>query len=339
MFNSGYSAKKIGWLVNFMSSKLPKELLLKMFSKMSVTREFEESVMRNFSKGKIHGTCHMCVGEEATHTGTMFARKDNDYVFGTHRGHGQGLAFGLETNRMMAEIFGKETGYCKGKGGSMHIASPAEGYLGSNGIVGGNLPLSTGTGLAVKLKKMKDTVVFSYFGDGATNEGSFHESLNMASLWKLPVIYVCVNNTYGMSTHITRSMGDTDFKKRAKAYGMPYIEVDGNNVIEVYEATVKAREVAANEGPILLICNTYRTLGHSKSDANRYRTKEEIESWKQRCPIKQLREYLVKEKIATEKELDTLYDAAIKEVEDAVEFAENSDFPALTEVLSDVFAD
>jgi acetoin:2,6-dichlorophenolindophenol oxidoreductase subunit alpha len=320
-----------------MTKEISKDVLLDIYKKMKVTREFEETVARYFAKGMIHGTCHLCIGEEGSAAGSVAALKEQDMMHGTHRGHGQAISYGMDEKLMMAEIFGKETGYCKGKGGSMHIADIKNGFLGANGIVGAGIPLSTGAALALKLQKKEDQIVLCFFGDGATNEGAFHESLNMAATWNLPILYVCVNNLYGMSTHIERCMGEPDIAKRAVAYGMPGKTIDGNNPVEIYNTIKEAREYVAKKGPMLIVEDTYRITGHSKSDANRYRTKEEIESWKERCPIKNLEKHLLDNKIATEKELEDIEKYAQKAIEAAVEFAESSPYPSVDTVADDVF--
>lgn len=315
-----------------------REVLLDMYRQMLTTREFEETVLKYFSRGMIHGTCHACIGEEATSAGVLTARDPRDLVYGTHRGHGQAISFGMEPRRMMAEIFGKVDGYCKGKGGSMHIADVTHGYLGANGIVGGGIPQAVGTGLALKLQKREDTVCINFFGDGATNEGSFHESFNMAAAWNLPILFVCVNNTYGMSTHISKCMRETDIAKRAEAYGIPAATVDGNSFVQVYEAAKKARKAAVERGPYFLVLDTYRISGHSKSDANRYRAKEEIQSWKERCPILAAQRYLLENGIITGEEDRSLRSEAEAVIAEAVEFAMNSPVPSVETVTEDLFA-
>lgn len=321
-----------------MAKKIPKETLMHMLKNMCTARRFEETVAQFFARGAIHGTCHLCIGEEATAAGSIAALKPQDMVYGTHRGHGQAVSYGMDVKRMMAEIFGKKTGYCKGKGGSMHIADIKSGFLGANGIVGGSIPLAAGAALALKMRKEKDKIILCFFGDGATNEGSFHESMNIAAAWKLPVLYVCVNNLYGMSTHIERCMGEPDIVKRAVAYGMPGKSLDGNNAMEVFDEMVKARKYVAENGPMFVVLNTYRINGHSKSDANRYRTKEEIESWKKRCPIDFLEKHLLDEGIATKDEIDAVHAQADADIEAAVEYAQQSEVPAPEALTEDVFA-
>lgn len=308
-----------------------------MYIKMLHTRLFEEKVAYFFSMGMVHGTTHLYVGEEASAVGACSALEIEDLITSTHRGHGQVIGKGIDLNRMMAELLGKVTGYCKGKGGSMHIADLEVGNLGANGVVGGGHGISVGAALTLKMKK-KDNVALCFFGDGAANEGSFHEAINLASVWKLPVIFFCENNLYGMSVPTSKSMNIKNVAERAAAYGIKGQIIDGNNVVEVYEAVKKAKEYVKKNGPILIESKTYRWLGHSKSDANVYRTKEEIASWKEKDPIKWHRNYLEENKIFTEKELDAMEKQAKEDIEKAVEFAESSPFPPLDIILEDVYA-
>ena len=315
------------------SKKKYKEIL----EKMLLTRRFEEKVSYFFSMGMVHGTTHLYVGEEAVASGVCCALDETDYIESTHRGHGHCISKGIDLNKMMAELRGKETGYCKGKGGSMHIADLSRGNLGANGVVGGGIPLAVGAALTLKMKKRKNIVV-CFFGDGATNEGSFHEAVNLASVWKLPVLFVCENNKYGMSTSIKQHMNIDDIALRASSYGIPGVNVDGMDAIAVYEETVKAKKYVLKNGPMLLVCDTYRYLGHSKSDANVYRTKEEIESWKKKDAIKKLEKYLVKENVFTQNEIDLIEEDTRRQIEDAVAYAEASADPALETITDDIYA-
>ena len=248
--------------------------------KMYLIRRFEEGAEEAYMRGLIHGTMHLSIGQEASAVGSTMALRNTDYITSTHRGHGHCIGKGAEPKLMFAEFFGKEEGYCRGRGGSMHIADVATGNLGANGIVGGGLPIAVGAALAIK-KQKRDDVAMCFFGDGASNEGAFHEALNMASVWKLPVVFVCENNKYGMSVSTERSMSVKNVADRASAYGMPGVIVDGNSIADVAEAIEAATERARKgDGPTLVECKTYRTRGHSRSDRNRYRTKEEIEEWK-----------------------------------------------------------
>ncbi len=316
---------------------ISREKLEEMYGKMLLTRYFEEKVAYFFSMGMVHGTTHLYVGEEATATGVCCALEPDDLIASTHRGHGQCISKGIDINRMMAEFLGKENGYCKGKGGSMHIANLEGGNLGANGVVGGGIPLAVGAGITTKMKNI-DRIVVGFFGDGATNEGTFHESLNLASIWKLPVLFVCEDNKYGISMSRSRSMNVEDIAVRASSYGIPGKTIDGNDVICVYEETKKAREYVRENGPMLLVCDTYRFLGHSKSDANVYRTKEEIEAWKAKGPIKRMRKYLLENGVFSEDEIKAIEDRAKQTIEDAVTFAQNSPYPSIDTIMDDVFA-
>lgn len=249
-------------------------------------RRFEEALEELFSRGALHGTMHLSIGQEAVAEGVCAALADGDFITSTHRGHGHTLAHGADPTAMMAELLQKDTGYCRGRGGSMHIADVASGNLGANGIVAGSMTIAVGAALTQKMQNTGKVVV-CFFGDGAANEGAFHESLNLAKVWELPVVYVCENNQYGMSMSQDRSTAGGSVSGRATAYGMPGVETDGNDVEAVYDASVEAVERArAGGGPTLLEAITYRYRGHSKSDRNLYRTQEEIEDWRtNRDPI------------------------------------------------------
>jgi acetoin:2,6-dichlorophenolindophenol oxidoreductase subunit alpha len=318
--------------------KVSKEKQLDMYLKMVQTRKFEEKAARLFVEGKVHGTAHFCIGEEATGIGVCAALENEDYILQTHRGHNQGIGKNMDINKMMAEFLGKQTGYCKGKGGCMHIADFSVGSLGANGIVGGGIPLAVGAALSQKYKK-QDNITVGFFGDGASNQGTFHESLNMASVWKLPVIFVCTNNLYGMSTHISQSMNIDDISVRASSYGMKGIALDGNDVMNIYEETLKAKEYVKENGPMLMVLNTYRWMGHSKSDAQLYREKDEVKEWKEKCPIKRFKEHLLDQGIATLQEIDALDKQAVQDIQNAVDFAENSPEPRIEDIFEDVYAD
>ncbi len=318
--------------------KISKDKHKELYYKMVLCREFEETAARLFIAGKVHGTAHFCIGEEATGIGVCSALEIEDYITQTHRGHNQGIGKNMDINRMMAEFLGKENGYCKGKGGCMHIADFSVGSLGANGVVAGGIPIAVGSALSQKYKEKKHITV-SFFGDGATNEGAFHETLNLASIWKLPVLFVCTNNLYAMSTHMNRSMNIKDIAVRASSYGIRGISLDGNDVVNIYKETLKAKEYVLEHGPMLMVLNTYRWMGHSKSDAQVYRTKEEVNEWKKRCPIKRHKEYLLEHKIMTEAEIRSSQIQAEKAVKDAVLFAENSPEPSIDNIFDDVFAD
>jgi pyruvate dehydrogenase E1 component alpha subunit len=295
---------------------------------MVTTRAFEETVVRLFEEAKVHGTAHFCVGEEASGVGVCSALEKEDLITQTHRGHGQAIGKGAEIHRMMAELLGKRTGCCKGLGGSMHIADFSTGSLGANGVVGAGIPIAAGAALSQKYFK-KPNITVCFFGDGASNQGAFHEALNLASVWHLPVLFVCINNFYGISTHISRSMNIDDISVRASSYGIPVIKADGNDVLAVFSETKNARKRVLENGPMLMVLSTYRWLGHSRSDTQAYRTVEEISQWKEKCPIKRYREYLLAEKVFTPGELDAFDRKVYDEVAAAAAFAEQSAEPSL----------
>lgn len=315
-----------------------KDKLADMYEKMMVTRNFEETAAKLFTQGKVHGTAHFCIGEEATGIGVCAALQPQDQIYATHRGHGQSIGKGMDVKRMMAEFLGKATGVCRGKGGCMHIAELAVGNLGANGIVGGGIPIAVGSALSTRMQGI-DRIVVDFFGDGAANEGTFHEALNLAAIWKLPILFVCVNNQYGMSMHVSKHMAIPDIAARASSYGMPGKTIDGNDIFLVYEAALEAREYVRTRGPLLLVTNTYRIMGHSKSDANVYRSKQEVEEWKKRCPIKRMRQRLLAERLFTAAELQDLDSRAERTIREALEFAEASPEPALETATEDVYAE
>lgn len=316
---------------------ISKKKLKDMYLKMMQTRKFEEKAAELFTLGQVHGTAHFCIGEEATGVGATCALTKEDLIYATHRGHGQSIGKGMDIDRMMAEFLGKETGYCQGKGGCMHIAGLDVGNLGANGIVGGGIPIAVGAALSTKMKQL-DRVILCFMGDAATNQGTFHESLNLASIWKLPIIFFCVNNQYGMSMSVKRHVNIDDLSIRAKSYGIKGERIDGNNIIEVFEATRKAKNHAKSKGPILLVAETYRIMGHSKSDATRYRSREEVEEWKKKCPVKNMRKYLIENGILTDKELDTLDIRAVEDIEAATRFALDSPYPPVENIMEHVYA-
>ncbi len=317
--------------------EIPRDTLRELYERMVLTRNFEETAAKLFTLGKVHGTAHFCVGEEATGVGTCMALEPVDQIFATHRGHGQSIGKGMDINRMMAEFLGKATGFCKGRGGCMHIADFAAGNLGANGIVGGGIPLTVGAALSARLLKV-DRVLVGFFGDGASNQGTFHESLNLAAIWKLPTIFFCVNNQYGMSMHVNRHMAIPDIAIRASSYGLPGKSIDGNDVLAVYRTIREAREYARTRGPILVVGNTYRIMGHSKSDATVYRTKEEVETWRAKDPIKRFRAYLLDNGLFATAELDGIDRRAAETIARAVEYAEASPEPDVAGLEEDVYA-
>ncbi len=317
---------------------ISREILLEIYKRMNEARAFENKVSYFFARGMVHGTTHLSIGQEASGVASCMALREDDYITSTHRGHSQVIGKGIDLNRMMAELLGKYTGYCKGKGGSMHIADVEAGNLGANGVVGGGIPIAVGAALTQQMKKT-GRIVLCFFGDGATNEGSFHESVNLASIWKLPVIFFCENNLYGMSMPQSKSMNIENIADRAKAYGIPGYIIDGNDAIEVYKTVKEVAEYVRNgNGPVLIESRTYRWLGHSKSDAQVYRTKEEVEEWKAKCPIKRLRNYMLENNFASQEELDKVEKKAVEDIEKAVEFANQSPEPPLETLTEDVYA-
>lgn len=278
-----------------------KELYESLYKTMYTIRKFEEKVVQLVNQAIILGPTHVYIGEEAIAAGVCENLTDDDYIVSHHRGHGHCIAKGANLNKMMAELWGKATGYSKGKGGSMHIADFDVGMLGANGIVGGGIPIATGAGLASKLRK-DNKVSVCFFGDGALNEGSFYESANLAAVLGLPVVYVCENNLYGMSCPVSKATPVKDLSKKAEAFDMRGLSIDGNNVIEVYETFKDVIDYARKESkPVLVECKTYRWSGHSAVDPRAYRTREEEEEWKKKCPIKSFEGKLITEKILTEK--------------------------------------
>jgi pyruvate dehydrogenase E1 component alpha subunit len=323
------------------ASALPKEQLLSMYRMMVTIRRFEETIRDLFFQGQIPGFVHVSIGEEAVPTGVCAGLSDKDYITTTHRGHGHMLAKGGKPKQMMAELFGKKTGYCKGKGGSMHIVSYDLGIFGANGIVGGGIPIATGAALASSFRG-NDAVAVSFFGDGASNEGTFHESLNLAGLWKLPVIYVCQNNRYAEFTPTSESTSVQDIAVRAQGYNMPGVIVDGNDVLAVYEAikTAVAR-AKRGEGPTLVEAKTYRWEGHvvgEQAFVGEYRPPEEIEAAKQRCPIVLFSQQVLATGFIDEAELNRIGGEVQREIDDAIAFAQSSPQPEPAEALDDLFA-
>jgi pyruvate dehydrogenase E1 component alpha subunit len=278
---------------------------------------FEEHTVRLVKEGKIHGTAHFCVGEEATGVGVCAALEKGDFFTQTHRGRSQAFGADFDMAAMFAELLGKPSGTCKGRGGSMHIADFSKGSLGANGIVGGSIPIACGSALTQQMGR-KPNITVCFFGDGAMNEGTFHESLNLAALWRLPVLFVCTNNLYGMSTHIGRSTAVDDLSRRGESAGIPGVTIDGNDVTAVYEATRAAREAVLNDGPGLLVLNTYRWYGHSKSDPQVYRDQEEVAAWKERCPLKTLRERCISAQTHSPGDFERLDEQAGQEVKSAL---------------------
>lgn len=320
--------------------KLSKERAEWIYKKMNDIRNFEDEVHQIFSTGSIPGFVHLYAGEEAIATGVCAHLTDDDYITSTHRGHGHCIAKGCDLNKMMAEIYGKETGLCKGKGGSMHIADIDKGMLGANGMVGGGFPIAIGAALRNKYLKTSDVAV-CFFGDGAANEGTFHESINMASIWKLPVVFVNENNAFGEATPQKYASGSKKIADRASAYGIPGETVDGKDLAAIYEAAGKAIERARKgEGPTLIECVTYRNYGHFEGDEQKYKAQKGAEKeLAERDNITEFRKYAISKKLLTAKKADQLEKKSAEDVENAIKFAEESPIPKPESLYEDVFVD
>lgn len=316
----------------------PEHLLEDLYVRMLRIRLFEEEILYQMSRGRIHGTTHLYVGQEAVAAGAAANLTDLDYITSNHRCHGHAIAKGTDLGSLAAEMFGKRAGVCKGKGGSMHLADPARGNLGGTGIVGGGIPIAVGAALSIRALG-QDRVVVCFFGDGAMNEGAFHESVNLASVWDLPVLFLCENNQYGVSTHVSRSTNLEDLSLRASAYGIPGWKVDGMDVLAVYETVREAVSYVKSKGPLLLVAQTYRFLGHSRSDSNVYRTEEEIAAWRRKDPIPSFRARLLAEGPFGEDRLSDLEEEVRREVDDAFRYARACEEPGLEDLLRDVYAD
>lgn len=319
--------------------ELSDETLIGLYRTMCTIRHFEYTADRLYAAGKVHGTMHLSAGQEAVAAGTSLAVKPDDYLINHHRGHGHFIAKAADLNLMMAEFLGKDTGYNRGRGGSMHIADFQSNNLGANGIVGGGIPQAVGVGLALQMQKRSE-ICICIFGDGASNEGVFHEAMNMAALWKLPILYICENNKYGMSMDVERSVAKVPIAQRADAYGIPWACVDGNDVIAVYDAMKTAVEyIRAGKGPYFVETVTYRYFGHSKSDRNLYRSKEEIEDWKQnRDPIMRFKNHLLHSEVLGEEQLQEIDQQAEQVILQAVEFADASPEPDVSTLMEFVYA-
>jgi TPP-dependent pyruvate/acetoin dehydrogenase alpha subunit len=304
---------------------------------MWAIRRFEEAVDEMFARGLMYGTMHLSIGQEASATGACLALRDDDVITSTHRGHGHCIAKGADLGRMMAELLARDTGYCRGRGGSMHIADVTKGNLGANGIVAGGIPIAVGAGLALKLQGT-DKVALSVFGDGATSEGAFHESVNLAAIWDLPVVFVCENNHYGMSMSVEEVSRLERVADRAAGYAIPGVTVDGNDVQEVYQATTQAvAHARAGQGPTLIEAITYRWKGHSKSDQNLYRSREEIESWRERDPIDRFEQAVLEVGTLDQAGVQKVRDQARDAVRDAVRTGQTGPPPS-TDLLAGVYA-
>lgn len=323
-------------------TEISEEKLLWMHRKMITIRTFEERASELFLKGELPGGVHLSIGQEAVPVGTCANLKEEDHITSTHRGHGDIIAKGADVKRMFAELYGKKTGYCKGFGGSMHMADFSIGIIGANGIVGAGLPIATGSALAQKILSTNNITV-CFFGDGASNQGTFHESINLASIWKLPVVYICENNQYAVSTPAAYSVSVKDIAERAKAYGIPGVTVDGMDVIAVYEATKEAIDRARRgEGPSLVECKTYRYHGHAEGEEafgwTGYRTSEEIEEWKKRDPIIKMENAFKSRNILDDKKIKDIWDEVRNEIEEAIKFAKESPLPEPEDAIKNLYA-
>jgi pyruvate dehydrogenase E1 component alpha subunit len=312
--------------------------LLELYRRMVMIRQFEEKTAEMYARGKITGFCHLYAGEEAVAVGAIYALYDKDYVVSTYREHGHCLAKGADPKVVMAELFGKITGISKGRGGSMHLFDPDLRFMGGYAIVGGGLPIATGLGLSVQYNEGPE-VVCCFFGDGALPQGAFHESLNMASLWKLPVVFVCENNFYGMGTMVQNAICQEELYRFAEPYKMPGVRVDGMDVLEVYGATMEAvARAREGDGPSLIEAVTYRFRGHSMSDPAEYRSKREERIWQERDPIKNLRRRMLGERHVAEARLGEIDAAVAREIEEAVKFADESPEPSVDELGKGIYA-
>lgn len=316
---------------------IDKDTSLELLTQMMQIRQFEDKIMELLAKNIAEGGSHLYAGMEAVAVGAISVLNPDDYITSTHRGHGHAIAKDGDLKALMAEILGKKTGVCKGKGGSLHLADVSKGNLGANGIVAGSLGIATGAGLSITRRKTGQVVV-CFFGDGATNNGIFFECLNMASLWKLPVVYLCENNLYGMSVSVKRASAVQDLTKKALAFDMKSDSVDGQDVLAVRDTVKKWVDFARNgQGPSFIVANTYRYYGHSRSDPRVYRTREEEKFWKERDPIKIFSNRMVAEGILTLEEIKLTEEEVIKSIEQAVDYAIKSPFPEPKELYTDLY--
>ena len=318
---------------------LERGTLLEIYRRMLTIRAFEETVFEVYRKGWMPGLAHLSDGQEATAVGVCMTLRPDDTITSTHRGHGHIIAKGGRVESMMAEVMGKVTGYCRGKGGEMHIADVSLGILGANGIVGGGLGIATGSAFTAK-REGKGRVSVAFFGDGAINQGIWYETANIAVLWKLPLIYVCENNQYTQFTNSQKLISGEGFAARARVMGMKGVEVDGNDVLAVYKVALELVEAARNgEGPATLVCNTFRYGGHHSGEpGTAYRSKEEIEAWKKRDPIPLFENKLLEQKILTPQEIEGMHDEVDKHLQSSVEVARQDPFPEVSEVTEHVYA-
>lgn len=321
-----------------MINKIEPNILINMYREMLKIRLFEDKVYYLFLQGILPGTIHQCQGQEAVAVGVCSALKESDFICSTHRSHGHSLAKGMSVYLVIAELFGRKTGCCKGKGGSMHLSLREKGIAPATAVLGESILMATGIGLAFRMQNT-DRVAVGFFGDGTSNIGAFHEGLNMGAIWDLPVIYICENNQYAASTPIKSMLKIDNISSRASSYGIPGITIDGMNVIEVFKTTKKAVERAREgKGPTLIECITYRFVGHSRSDPTKYRSKEEVEFWKSRDPIRRLRDDLKKLNLIKEEEFLKIENELVIEIDQAFEKALKDPLPELEEALEDVYA-
>lgn len=326
-----------GWRASM--TEIPTPDRIEMLRTMQRIREFESRVEELFADGEIPGFVHLYIGEEAIASGVCAALDDDDYITSTHRGHGHCIAKGHDIGPMMAELYGKETGYCGGKGGSMHIADPELGNLGANGIVGAGVPIAAGAALSSHLRDSGQVAV-SFFGDGALAQGAFHEAMNLAALWDLPLIAVVENNQYGEMSAVDEQQAVADLTDRAVSYDIPGLSIDGMDVEDVYTTTREATERArAGEGPTLIECETYRFRGHHQGDSEFYRDDDEIDQWRERDPLRSYRERLLDDGVVEQGELEELEAEVESEVADAIEFARESDFPDVESAYEGLYAE
>ena len=315
-----------------------KQVTLNMYQKMLLARLFEKRAAELFQSGRLPGFLHSYLGEEAVAVGVCSTLRKDDYITSTHRGHGHMIAKGARVDRMMAELFAKQSGYCQGKGGSMHIADFSIGVVGATGIVGSGIPIAAGVALACQMRG-SDRVVSCFFGDGASNTGAFHEGVNLAAVWHLPVVFVCENNLYAESTPQHDHQCIQNVSRRAAGYGMPGTSVDGNDIFSVYGAAMEAvARARRGEGPTLLECKTYRWMGHYVGDPATYRSREELQMWMQQCPIRRLETHITDKGLATEAELSDIRSLVDSQIDNAVKFAETSKSPDVDSATSDVYA-
>jgi pyruvate dehydrogenase E1 component alpha subunit len=316
---------------------LPDHDLLRMYEQMVLCREFEEACAEQYTKGHITGFLHLYSGQEAVAVGATAGLHKDDYILSAYREHAQAIVRGAEPRRVMAELFGKSTGICKGKGGSMHLFDPDLAFMGGYAIVGGQFSIACGLAFASRFRK-EARITACFFGDGAVNQGTFHEGLNWARLWELPVLFVCENNFYGIGTAVGRASALADVHKRACGYDIPAVRIDGMDVMAVYEAVKRGSEwVREHSRPYLIEAVTYRFRGHSMADPAKYRPAAEVELWKERDPIPSFRNRLVEEGLATPEQLDALREKAVATVQEAVRFAEESPWPEDAEVYEDIY--